>query len=100
MAKRPVPSKPQPASPAESAAPRRPRRARPSDPAAPNPAATPPAEAAEPRGDEVGPETVRERIARRAYEIYTRRGGQHGLDLDDWLRAEQEITGGKADVEG
>jgi hypothetical protein len=32
-----------------------------------------------------------ERIARRAHEIYEARGGQHGRDLDDWLRAEREI---------
>jgi len=31
------------------------------------------------------------RIARRAHEIYEARGGEHGRDLDDWLRAEREI---------
>jgi hypothetical protein len=31
--------------------------------------------------------TVRER----AYELHIRRGGEHGHDQDDWLRAEQEI---------
>lgn len=30
-------------------------------------------------------------IARRAYEIYLRRGGTHGADLDDWLQAEREL---------
>lgn len=32
-----------------------------------------------------------ERIARRAYEIYQRRGGEHGRQMDDWLEAEREI---------
>ncbi len=31
------------------------------------------------------------RISARAFELYEARGGEHGLDLDDWLRAEQEI---------
>ncbi len=30
-------------------------------------------------------------IAKRAYEIYAKRGGQHGRDLEDWFTAEQEI---------
>jgi hypothetical protein len=30
-------------------------------------------------------------IARRAYEIFERRGGGHGHDLDDWLQAEGEL---------
>jgi DUF2934 family protein len=29
-------------------------------------------------------------IARRAYDHFTRRGGQHGHDVDDWLAAERE----------
>lgn len=33
-------------------------------------------------------------IARRAYELYQERGGQGGQDVDDWLRAEQELRGG------
>ncbi len=32
-----------------------------------------------------------EAIARRAYEIYQQRGGGHGRDLEDWLRAEREL---------
>lgn len=31
------------------------------------------------------------RIARRAFEIYEARGGEHGQDLDDWLQAERQI---------
>jgi Protein of unknown function (DUF2934) len=30
-------------------------------------------------------------IARRAYELYLARGREPGHDLDDWLRAEQEL---------
>jgi hypothetical protein len=30
-------------------------------------------------------------IARRAFELYCERGGQHGRDIEDWLRAETEL---------
>lgn len=30
-------------------------------------------------------------IARRAFEIYCKRGCQHGRDLDDWLQAERDL---------
>jgi DUF2934 family protein len=39
-------------------------------------------------------------VARRAYEIYQRRGGDHGADLDDWLEAERELRPGPGDVTG
>ena len=32
-----------------------------------------------------------EAVARRAYEIWQRRGGAPGRDLDDWLQAEREL---------
>jgi hypothetical protein len=32
-----------------------------------------------------------ERIARRAYERYEARGGQHGKDQEDWFAAEEEV---------
>jgi hypothetical protein len=32
-------------------------------------------------------------IARRAFEVYLARGGQHGRDIEDWLQAERELTG-------
>jgi DUF2934 family protein len=35
---------------------------------------------------------ITEAIALRAYELFLERGGQHGHDLEDWLRAEQEIV--------
>lgn len=37
----------------------------------------------------VGP--YHEQIARRAYEFYLERGPQEGHDVDDWLRAENEL---------
>ena len=35
---------------------------------------------------------LEEEIRRRAYELYEKRGREDGHDLDDWLRAEAEIT--------
>jgi hypothetical protein len=35
---------------------------------------------------------TREDIARRAYEIYLERGGAPGHELEDWIRAERELT--------
>ncbi len=34
-------------------------------------------------------------IAHRAYELFQERGREPGRDLDDWLRAEQEVTQSK-----
>ena len=34
-----------------------------------------------------------ERIARRAYELYLQRGQQEGRDLEDWVKAEQQLAG-------
>ncbi len=36
---------------------------------------------------------TREQISRRAYEIYLARGGTHGYDIEDWLKAERELRG-------
>jgi hypothetical protein len=38
--------------------------------------------------------TLKERIRRRAYELYVNGGHQHGRDRDDWRQAEDEILGG------
>jgi hypothetical protein len=35
----------------------------------------------------------RELIEKRAYEIYKARGGNHGLDQEDWWQAEREVDG-------
>jgi hypothetical protein len=36
-------------------------------------------------------EVSKENIARRAYELYTRRGCEPGKDVEDWISAEQEL---------
>ncbi|HYX92558.1 MAG TPA: DUF2934 domain-containing protein [Myxococcaceae bacterium] len=41
------------------------------------------------------PRPTHEEIARRAYEIFVARGGEHGHDVDDWLQAERELTLGR-----
>ena len=33
-----------------------------------------------------------EQIRQRAYELYLERGGKSGTELQDWLRAEEEIV--------
>jgi hypothetical protein len=33
-----------------------------------------------------------EEIARRAHELYLKRGGEHGKDVEDWVRAERELS--------
>jgi len=35
---------------------------------------------------------IQNRIRQRAYELYQQRGGQHGFDIEDWLRAEGELS--------
>jgi len=42
-------------------------------------------------------EDTAERIRRRAYEIYEQRGRQDGQELEDWIRAEQEVSSEKLD---
>jgi hypothetical protein len=37
------------------------------------------------------PEPTHDDIARRAYQCYEERGGEHGLDQEDWLQAEREL---------
>ena len=41
---------------------------------------------------------IEEEIRQRAYELFEARGGQDGYELEDWLRAEEEITGRKSDA--
>jgi hypothetical protein len=36
-------------------------------------------------------EPSHEDIARRAYQLYEERGGEHGHDQDDWFQAEREL---------
>jgi len=35
---------------------------------------------------------LEDQIRRRAYELYEARGCEEGRELEDWLRAEEEIT--------
>ena len=44
---------------------------------------------------QAGPQPTNEQIAQRAYEIYLENGQQPGRDLDNWLQAEAELTGGR-----
>ena len=45
-----------------------------------------------PPSEPSGPdESTRDRIARRAYELYQRRGRAPGFDADDWYAAEREL---------
>ena len=43
-------------------------------------------------GEVLSRSTLDEEIRTRAYEIYLRRGGQPGYELEDWLQAEREPT--------
>jgi hypothetical protein len=38
------------------------------------------------------------KIRQRAFELYQERGEEGGQELDDWLLAEEEITGQKARI--
>lgn len=55
------------------------------------PVSAPPAEGAQ-------NEPSTEAVAKRAYEIFLERGGQHGSDSDDWLQAELELRARSSDV--
>ena len=37
-------------------------------------------------------ELSKEDIAHRAYELYAQRGGEPGKDIEDWVRAEKELS--------
>ena len=41
-------------------------------------------------------QNLEEEIRRRAYELYEASGREDGHDLDDWLRAEEQVTQQKA----
>ncbi|MBI3615165.1 MAG: DUF2934 domain-containing protein [Candidatus Omnitrophica bacterium] len=46
-----------------------------------------------PAGDE---KPTQERVAQLAYQLYQKRGGEHGRDWEDWFNAEEIlIQGGK-----
>lgn len=37
-------------------------------------------------------EPSEEEIARVAHDLYLQRGGDHGKDVEDWVRAEKELS--------
>ena len=41
---------------------------------------------------------IKQQIRQRAYELYEQRGRDDGRDLDDWLQAECEIKGTRANA--
>ena len=68
-----------------------PKKTAPKKPAVKKPAA--PKSAAKPAPE--SEESLRERIARKAYEIYESRGREIGRDFEHWLEAEKIIKGKK-----
>lgn len=70
------------------------------DPDAAQPTTGSPAATAEPQPDLRMDEDHRERVARRAYELYLSRGGRDGSDWEDWLAAERELTEGQQTAQG
>ncbi len=53
-------------------------------------------QSAQPTLDE---DTIRELVSIRAYELFLNRGCEHGRDLDDWLRAEQDVLASLPETE-
>ena len=43
------------------------------------------------RSERGSSEPTEEEIRFRAYELYVERGSEHGMDFDDWVRAEEEL---------
>jgi hypothetical protein len=42
-------------------------------------------------------DSIKEKIEKRAYELFLKRGGVHGYAQQDWIQAEKEITGKKVE---
>jgi hypothetical protein len=42
--------------------------------------------------------TIQEKIAKKAYERFERRGKKHGYALEDWILAEKEVVGSGLEV--
>ena len=43
------------------------------------------------QNDLLSKEGIREKISLRAHELYVRRGGEPGRDLQDWVQAERDV---------
>jgi hypothetical protein len=41
---------------------------------------------------EPGPTSLRREIEKKAYELYAKKGFQHGSDVTDWLEAEKQVV--------
>jgi hypothetical protein len=67
-----------------------------SKPAAPVKAAAPAKAATKPAPAAGGPDPTPDEISIRAFEIYVSEGCQPGNDLENWLRAEQELRSQRA----
>ncbi len=97
MAKRPSRSRSQAddtaAGSAPEPAPRRTPRARPAAAGKPTGGSTAAVADSEISAADTGPRE--EDIRLRAYHRYLERGGGHGMDFDDWLEAERELSVGK-----
>jgi len=46
----------------------------------------------------LGNEPTEDDIRQRAYERYLERGGEHGMDFEDWLAAERDLRSRKSEV--
>lgn len=46
----------------------------------------------------MGSEPSDDDIRTRAYQRYLERGGNHGMDFEDWLAAERELRGRKSEI--
>jgi hypothetical protein len=44
------------------------------------------------------PQGLKSKVRQRAFELYQERGSEEGRELDDWLRAEEEITSQKTRI--
>jgi hypothetical protein len=45
---------------------------------------------------DLNPTNLEQEIRRRAYELYEERGREDGHELDDWLRAEEQVKARQA----
>jgi hypothetical protein len=52
-------------------------------------------QAAESAASAAPPQDLQAAIALRAYELYQKRGGQGGNELEDWLEAERQVLAGR-----
>jgi hypothetical protein len=41
---------------------------------------------------------LEDEVRRRAYDLYEQRGGEQGHDVEDWLRAEEEVGRGRLSI--